>query len=185
MASSDTELVQQCLRGRQDAMTRLVEQFQADVFSLCVRMLGNRHDAEDVAQEVFLRIFRSLRRWDPSRPLKPWIVTITVNRCRTYLTQRGKRPDVVAFVDDEVAAGVADDGNELQKEIQAAVSDLRPEFRTAFAMFHEQGLGYDFIADALERPVGTVKTWLHRARQQVLERLRERGIVPEVSHDVQ
>ena len=144
-----------------------------------MRLLGHRHDAEDVTQEVFLRIFRSLHRWDESRPLKPWIMGITVNRCRTWLTQRSRRPELVDYLQDTVPAPLADDAAELLHEIQAAVGALRPEYRTVFVLFHEQGQPYEDIAAALERPVGTIKTWLHRARLEVLERLRQRGMVGE------
>jgi RNA polymerase sigma-70 factor (ECF subfamily) len=65
----------------------------------------------------------------------------------------------------------------LAAEIQAAVADLRPDYRVAFVFFHEQGQSYEDIAAALDRPIGTIKTWLHRARMEVLERLRRRGMV--------
>jgi RNA polymerase sigma-70 factor (ECF subfamily) len=155
-----------------------VERFQAEVYGLCVRLLGHRHDAEDVAQEVFLRIFRSLHRWDESRPLKPWVMGITVNRCRTWLTQRSRRPELVDYLQDTVPTPVADDVAELLQEIRAAVAALRPEYRAVFVLFHEQGQPYEDIAAALERPVGTIKTWLHRARLEILEVLRRRGMVP-------
>ena len=80
MSADDALLVRRCLRGEAAAVQALVERFQAEVFGLCVRLLHHRQDAEDVTQEVFLRIFRSLRRWDSSRPLRPWIMGITVNR---------------------------------------------------------------------------------------------------------
>jgi len=166
-------------------MTTLVERFQTDVFGLCMGILRSRHDAEDVAQEVFLRVFRSLRSWDPARPLKPWIVTITINCCRTHRSRKGKRPDVVDYPEDGIAAKPdTGDGGELYHEIRAAVGELRQEYRTAFVLFHEQDMPYEFIARTLKRPVGTVKTWLHRARLQVLGRLRDRGVVPEVERDL-
>jgi RNA polymerase sigma-70 factor (ECF subfamily) len=71
-----------------------------------------------------------------------------------------------------------DDAAELAAEIQAAVADLRQDYKIVFVMFHEQGQPYEDIAAALERPVGTIKTWLHRARLEILERLRQRGMVP-------
>jgi RNA polymerase sigma factor (sigma-70 family) len=89
VSSDEAGLVQRCLLGQPDAIRQLVERFQPEVFGLCVRLLHHRHDAEDVTQEVFLRIFRSLRRWDATRPLKPWVMGIAVNRCRTWLTQPG------------------------------------------------------------------------------------------------
>jgi len=177
VSSDEAGLVQRCLLGQPDAIRQLVERFQPEVFGLCVRLLHHRHDAEDVTQEVFLRVFRSLRRWDATRPLKPWVMGIAVNRCRTWLTQRARRPEPVDYLQDTASGPPADDSAELLSEIRAAVHDLRPEYRTVFVLFHEQGQAYEEIAEALERPVGTVKTWLHRARLEVLERLQRRGMV--------
>jgi RNA polymerase sigma factor (sigma-70 family) len=179
VSADESALVKRCLRKDADAVHVLVERFQSDVFGLCFRMLGNRHDAEDVSQEVFLRVFRSLHRWDASRPLRPWLLGITVNRCRTFLAQRAKRPELVDYLHDTVASRADDDSAELVREIAAAVQDLRSEYREAFVMFHQQGLPYEEIAEALEHPVGTIKTWLHRARTEVLMRLRQRGMVPQ------
>jgi RNA polymerase sigma factor (sigma-70 family) len=177
VAVDDAALVRCCLRGDADAVRALVERFQAEVYGLCVRLLNHRHDAEDVSQEVFLRVFRSLRRWDASRPLRPWIMGITVNRCRTWLTQRARRPEPVDYLQDTARTPAADDAAELLREIEAAVATLRPEYRAVFALYHEQGQPYEDIAAALGRPVGTIKTWLHRARLEVLDRLRQRGMV--------
>jgi len=178
VSSDEAGLVQRCLLGQPDAIRQLVERFQPEVFGLCVRLLHHRHDAEDVTQEVFLRIFRSLRRWDATRPLKPWVMGIAVNRCRTWLTQRARRPEPVDYLQDTVSGPPADDSAELLSEIRAAVDELRPDYRTVFVLFHEQGQAYEEIAETMDRPVGTVKTWLHRARLEVLERLQQRGMVP-------
>jgi RNA polymerase sigma factor (sigma-70 family) len=176
----DASLVRCCLRGETSAITALVERFQGEVFGLCVRLLRHRHDAEDVTQEVFLRIFRSLRRWDSERPLRPWILGIAVNRCRTWLSQRSRRPELAEFLQDTVPGPEPDDCAELQREIQAAVAELRIEYRSVFVLYHEQGQPYEDIAAAMGKPVGTVKTWLHRARLEVLDRLKRRGMVAEV-----
>lgn len=184
VSADDASLVRRCLRGEAEAVHNLVDRFQAEVYGLCVRVLNHRHDAEDVTQEVFLRVFRSLRRWDSSRPLRPWIMGIAVNRCRTCLAQRSRRPEPVDYLQDTAPGPVADDAAELLREIRAAVVDLRPEYRSVFVLFHEQGHPYEDIAQALKRPVGTIKTWLHRARLEVLERLRRRGMVaPDVALD--
>ncbi len=184
MNSEDVALVRRCLRGDAAAIRRLVEQFQADVFGLCVRLLRHRHDAEDVAQEVFLRVFRSLRRWDQKRPLRPWILAITVNRCRTWLSQRARRPELVEHLQDTAAAPEPDNSVELKSEIEVAVGRLRLEYRTAFVLYHEQGQPYEEIARTLRKPVGTIKTWLHRARLEVLEHLKRRGMIAEVEHEL-
>ncbi len=177
MTADDATLVRRCLRGEADAIRHLVERFQAEVFGLCVRLLNHRQDAEDVTQEVFLRVFRSLKGWDPSRALKPWIAGIAVNRCRTWLAQRSKRPELADYLQDTVPGPSPDDSTELLQEIQTALAELRLEYRTVFVLFHEQGQPYEEIAQALDRPVGTIKTWLHRARLEILDRLKRRGMV--------
>src|SRR5262249_20340610 len=178
VSADDAALVRRCLRGDAEAVRVLVERFQPEVLGLCIRMLRHRQDAEDVTQEVFLRVFRSLRRWDASRPLRPWLMSIAVNRCRTWLAQRMRRPEMVAYLEETAADQPPDDAAELATEIQAAVAELRSEYRAAFVLFHEQGQPYEDIAATLDRPVGTVKTWLHRARLEILEHLRRRGMVP-------
>jgi RNA polymerase sigma-70 factor (ECF subfamily) len=164
----------------------LVERFQGMVYGLCVRLLGHRHDAEDVTQEVFLRVFRSLRRWDPTRPLQPWVLGIAANRCRTWLGRSVRRPTLAHYLEDTAPdprtdVPAADDARELARELDQALSKLRPDYRTAFVLFHEHGQSYEAIAAALRRPVGTVKTWLHRARLELLDALRRRGMVDQSS----
>lgn len=181
MSAEDGKLVRCCLRGDKEAIRELVDRFQGTVLGLCVRLLVHRQDAEDVTQEVFLRVFRSLNQFDRTRPLRPWIVGITVNRCRTWMTQRARLPNLTAYLNDVIEERVPDDSVELQQEIQDALLRMRPEHREAFVLFHQQGLPYEEIAEAVDRPVGTVKTWLHRARLEVLEYLKERGMIFEES----
>ena len=93
------------------------------------------------------------------------------------LAQKARRPAPVDYLQDEVAAPAADDLAELLGEIRTALAGLRDEFREAFLLYHEHGQSYADIAQALGCPVGTVKTWLHRARLEILERLQQRGMV--------
>jgi RNA polymerase sigma-70 factor (ECF subfamily) len=179
--ADDATLVRRCLRGDAEAVRALVDRFQAEVYGLCLRLLAHRHDAEDVTQEVFLRVFRSLKRWDRSRPLRPWVMGIAVNRCRTWMAQRVRRPELADYLQETAAGPAPDDSAELLAEIRAAVAGLRPEYRSVFVLYHEHGQPYDEIAAALGRPVGTVKTWLHRARLEVLDHLKRRGMVADES----
>jgi RNA polymerase sigma factor (sigma-70 family) len=177
--TADAALVCRCLTGDPTACREMVERFRADIFAVCHRLLSHAHDAEDVTQEVFLRIFRSLRRWDATRPLRPWVLGITVNRCRTWMGRRAKNPELADYLHETPDHRPTDDSTELRVEIRAAVDDLRDEYKEVFVLFHESGQSYEEIAEAVGRPVGTVKTWLHRARLELLDRLRSRGLVPD------
>src|SRR3982751_3727981 len=110
-------------------MRALVDRFQADVYALAARLLNHRHDAEDVTQEVFLRVFRSLRRWDSTRPLRPWVLGIAVNRCRTWIGRRGKRPETADYLHETAARDDTDDSVEMVAEIRKALAGMRAEYQ--------------------------------------------------------
>jgi RNA polymerase sigma-70 factor (ECF subfamily) len=113
------------------------------------------------------------------------VLGIAANRCRTWLARRARRPELVDYLEDTAAAGPADDAGELARELSRALADLRPDYRTAFVLFHERNQSYEVIAEGLGRPVGTIKTWLHRARLELLDALRRRGMVdPETTGDL-
>jgi RNA polymerase sigma-70 factor (ECF subfamily) len=173
---NEIELVQGCLAGTPECQRQFVERFEGMILGLCLRMLGRRHDAEDVAQEVFLRAFRNLHRWDQVRPLRPWLLTIAANRCRTHLEERGRRPVPTDLQADRLAErrpiGKRDDA----EEIQQALATLRPEYQQCFVLFYQQELSVEEVAEVLECPEGTVKTWLHRARKELAVYLRKRDL---------
>jgi len=176
------ELVGHCLAGRQDATRELVGRFEHRVYSLCLRMLGQHQDAEDVAQETFHRAIRSLHRWDNSREFEPWLFAIAGNRCRTALGRRAKRPVIVPLIDGEAAGVSTTAHDDLLEEIRLALGDMREEYRRAFELFHEAELSYDEIGAALDRPLGTIKTWVHRARRELVDRLKKRQVIEENTH---
>jgi RNA polymerase sigma factor (sigma-70 family) len=178
VTADDAALVRRCLKGHADAMRELIERFQPEVFGLCMRLLTQRQDAEDVAQETFLRVFRSLGKWDSTRPLRPWVLGIAINRCRTWMGRRAKRPELADYLHETAARDDTDDSIEMVAEIRRALAGMRPDYQSVFVLFHEQGQTYEEIAAAHGRPVGTIKTWLHRTRMAVLTHLRQRGMVP-------
>jgi RNA polymerase sigma-70 factor (ECF subfamily) len=175
--TDDAALVRLCLEGNEQSARELVERFQTMVFAVCVRMLGQREDAEDVTQDVFLRIFRALRSWDPTRPLQPWILAIAANRCRTALRQRPRDAARSALEISRIVADGPSDSRDLGDELNLAVATLREEYRLCFVLFYQEELSCAEIASVLKRPEGTVKTWLHRARRELAEHLRRRGVV--------
>lgn len=171
-------LVGRCLAGESAAIVELVERFRGQVFGLCLRMLRHRQDAEDMTQEAFVRAIRNLRSWDPTRDFSPWLLAIAGNRCRTLLASRMRRPQGSVPV-ETLADRTPDPWSErtLSEEVQRAMETLREEYRTAFLLFHEQHLSYQEIAAALDCPLGTVKTWVHRARRELARELVRRGVV--------
>ncbi len=167
-------------------MLDLVARFQDRVFGLCYRMLGQRQDAEDAAQETFVRVLNNLARWDANRDFEPWLLAIAGNRCRTALAVRARRPTaqpiVVAPADRSVELQAA---RQLGEEVELALQRIRDEYRQAFVLFHEQELSYEEIAAVMQCPLGTVKTWIHRARIELIRLLREREVVQERRHAMQ
>jgi RNA polymerase sigma-70 factor (ECF subfamily) len=175
----DPELVKAIRSGDARATRLLVERFEGIVFGLCFRMLGHRQDAEDVTQETFVRVLRGIFRFDTARPLRPWILEIAANRCRTALSSRSRRPRLAPVSEAQEVPdprpGLADP-DDLAGALQHAVDQLRPEYRLVFVLFHEQNLSHDEIARSLRRPVGTIKTWLHRARAELADALARMGV---------
>lgn len=182
--SDDAELVRGCLDGNDDAQSAFVRRFQSAVFGLCFRMLAHREDAEDVAQEVFLRAFRSLRQWDAARPLAPWLLTIAVNRCRTWLANRVGRSLPAEFAGDLADRSGTVSRLDLAEELQLALDRLREEYRLCFVLHHVNELNLAEIAEVTGCPVGTIKTWLRRARIELAESLQRRSVFPQVSHEL-
>ncbi len=184
MASEGMQaLISRCLAGESSAIRALVDHYQGMVFGLCYRLLGHRQDAEDMAQETFVRAMRSLRQWDAQRDFEPWLLAIAGNRCRTLLAKRRRQPVNVPLENDLDGRPHDDHAVQLlQEEIDLALGHLREEYRHAFRLFHEQELSYVEIAAALDCPLGTVKTWVHRARRELLEQLRRRNVLETTHH---
>jgi RNA polymerase sigma-70 factor (ECF subfamily) len=168
-------LVAAGLNGDDGAIRLLVERFRSRVFGLCYRMLGRREDAEDATQESLLRAVRGLRRWDPRREFAPWLLTIAANRCRTQLAGRAKHRPAAVAVDDLVDARPEQAAaRQTAEEVQTALDLLRDDYRRAFVAFHVEGKSYLQIAAECNVPLGTIKTWVHRARRELAETLRRR-----------
>jgi RNA polymerase sigma-70 factor (ECF subfamily) len=169
-------------------MLALVERFRGQVFGLCYRMLNQRQDAEDAAQETFVRVLKNLHRWDPGRDFEPWLLAIAGNRCRTALSSRKRRLASDSPASSGIVEQLPDDAPDqraaehLGEEVQLALATVRDEYRQAFVLFHENEFSYAEIAESMSVPLGTVKTWVHRARKELIEELRRRGVVPESRH---
>ena len=178
VASELCLLVDRCLDGQQSAFRELIHKFQGPVFGLCYRMLGQREEAEDARQETFVRVVRNLHRWDPNRAFEPWLLTIAGNRCRTRLAKRKRRPKSQTLdypIQDSSHLEAAAD--HLAEEVTFALKGVRDEYKQAFLLFYKRQFCYAEIAKQMDIPLGTVKTWVHRARRELIVRLKKRGTI--------
>ena len=170
----ERDLAQRAAQGDREAFGGLVECHQAGVYNVAYRMLGDCREAEDAAQETFLRAFRAIRRLDPQRPPGAWLKKIAVNVCLNRLDRRG-----TLTLDDEAAIPASDPGPESQiiereqnRQVRLALLGLPPRFRAAIELRHFQELSYAEMAEALNRPLSDIKSDLFRARKLLAEILR-------------
>ena len=172
-------LVNRALGGDQWAMREIVQRYKQRVFGLCFRMLGQREDAEDVSQEAFVRVLKHLPRWDQQRAFEPWLMTIAANRCRTQLAQRQRREPTqsLPFPPSDDRWSEQAEADHLREEVELAWEAMPDKHRQAFALFHKQQMAYSDIANELGVPVGTAKTWMHRARNELIHQLTARQVV--------
>jgi len=178
MNESNALLAQQIRQNDESAFAKLVGRHQPLVFKVCLRILGHRQDAEDATQETFSRVARYLHRWDSRRPFEPWLIAIAGNRCRSFLaTKRAHHPLSPAIEPVSDDAGAEQAAEVLREEVHLALSQIPHCQRWAFELFHEQSLSYAEIAQQLNCPLGTVKTWVHRARGSIIQQLQQRDVV--------
>jgi RNA polymerase sigma-70 factor (ECF subfamily) len=175
---NERELVERCRRGDEGAFQELVDGYKNLVFSLIARTVQDRTRAEDLAQEVFLRIHRGLPYFRGEARLSTWIYRIVANVCVQERGQQAAAGSVVSLDDGRapVRAPGAPDRQfgdlELRDRLEKAIARLPAQQRLLVAAHYLQGVHYEDLAEALRMPLGTVKTQLFRAKQQ-LRRLLE------------
>ena len=178
MNESNALLARRFRQNDERAFSKLVGRHHSLVFRVCLRILGHRQDAEDATQETFSRVARYLHRWDSRRPLEPWLVAIAGNRCRTLLASKRVFQSLTStFEPISLDAQQQRAAESLREELNLALQQLPVCQREAFRLFHEQSFSYAEIAQQLNCPLGTVKTWVHRARANIIAHLREREVV--------
>jgi RNA polymerase sigma-70 factor (ECF subfamily) len=177
MSESNAILAKRVLENDDGAFAVLFGRYYERVFRVCMKILRHRQDAEDMTQETFSRAARYLERWDSRRPFEPWLVAIAGNRCRTLLASRQGHRSLNPALEPSVDSDSTGALSTLVEEVDLALDRLANEQRQAFELFHRQGLGYQEIAQYMGRPVGTIKTWIHRARGQLIQQLQDREVV--------
>jgi RNA polymerase sigma factor (sigma-70 family) len=177
-SDSDAD-IHQCLRETRyrDALALLLPRYRDKVFRLCVSMLRDRAQAEDVAQDVFMRVWRALQGYAGQASLSTWIYAITRNACLSELRKRRAHVSIDVDADDydsEVAALSVSDADDSATTSVAQLLDQLPErYRQAVTLFYMEDKSYEQTAESLGLPLGTVKALLHRARKKLIELTRE------------
>jgi RNA polymerase sigma-70 factor (ECF subfamily) len=176
LGMTDGMLVRSALDGDSRAFTALVDRHAAACLRFATRMLGERADAEDVAQETFLRVFHALHAYDDGTAFRTWLFSILVNRCRTALLRRARRERRVVLDETAVRQTVAAhgaDAADLQDEIRWAVARLPAEQREAFLLRHVEELSYDEMAQATGVGTSALKMRVKRACVRLQHLLEE------------
>ena len=177
MNENESEWLVRAQKGDDQAFARLVELYQKPVYNLCYRMLGNPGDAEDAAQEAFLRAYKNLRRYDSDRPFATWLLSIASHYC---IDQLRKRRFNAFSLDDEERAWLEPPDPEMgpetsvsvqekQAQVQKLLEELSPKDRAAVVMHYWYDYSYEEIAQELSLTVSAVKSRLHRSRRSLAE----------------
>lgn len=190
---SDQEVVAKSRDGDETAYRELIRRYERPVFSLIFRMVRDREIAEDLSQETFIKVLNAISTYRPEFKFSSWVFKIANNTAIDHLRRReldtlslegsphAATPEAMEATALQLGTGVAsplDDvaSRELGGEIEAAINRLRPEYRSCILLRHVEGRAYEEIADILGLPLGTVKTYIHRARNELrvmLAHLRE------------
>ncbi len=184
VGSTDQDLVSLCRNGDQRAARELVERFQRPVFSLIYRMVRDRELSEDLSQEAFVRTFNNLDKYDPSYKFSSWLFKIAYNLTVDHLRRKELRtvsihgaPDATSsdrqeatsfdLESHEASPDTLVESHELAGEMEDAIAGLREDYRTAILLRHVEGRAYDEISEIMDIPLGTVKTYIFRARREL------------------
>lgn len=167
-SSSDIALVQAAVAGDREAFEKLYKQHFKRVYSICLRMLGNTAQAEDITQEVFLLVYRKLGTFRGESAFTTWLHRLAVNQVLMYLRKRGLKIEQAA--DNETLASL--ESNQRVSVIdritlEKAISELPPGYRTVFVLHDVEGYEHEEIAGMLGVTVGTSKSQLHKARMRL------------------
>lgn len=184
----EKQLIKKCKEGDISSFELLIESYQQKVYNIALRMLGSQEDASDVAQEVFIKIYKSISNFKEESSLSTWIYRIATNVCLDELRKRKKAKFVsidtpVQLEDGEVSMQMEDQGlqpdelvtqKELKEEVQKAISSLKDDHKIVIILRDINGYSYEEIADILGCTLGTVKSRINRARNSLKDILLER-----------
>jgi RNA polymerase sigma-70 factor (ECF subfamily) len=181
----DPEVLRKAQRGDERAFAIILRTYETPIFNYVYRIVGDRALAEDLTQEVFVRVFQALPRFSLRCKFTTWLFQVTKNRVLDELRARERRPQTVVAIEDAPRLEVVDAPVERLETIEAiwrAIRELNPDLKMALLLRDIAGLPYNEIADSLEITLATVKWRIFKAREEVQLALAREGIgVEEVS----
>ncbi|MBN1823770.1 MAG: sigma-70 family RNA polymerase sigma factor [Endomicrobiales bacterium] len=181
------ELIKAVMQGDENSFRRLVEKYKAMVYNLAFRMLGNASEAEDLAQESFIRAYKGLKGYDFGHEFRSWLYTVTLNACRSKLRRKKlsffSYDCAFSYGDGERRTDEPGSGkDELENEMSARESEARLrrlikllplKYRTVFILRYIENKSYEEIAKHAHLPLGTVKTYLYRGQKILVEQFKK------------
>jgi RNA polymerase sigma-70 factor (ECF subfamily) len=175
MHSAELDWLKRAQKGDDMAFSHLVEAYQKPVYNLCYRMLGNSEDAEDAAQETFIRAYKAINRYDISRKFSTWLLSIASNYC----IDQHRRRKLTAFSYDALESPIFPDKgpgmeailmqDEHEEHISVLLESLKPKDKAAIVLRYWYEYSYEEIAESLSLTISAVKSRLHRARKELAE----------------
>jgi RNA polymerase sigma-70 factor, ECF subfamily len=188
MALSDTELILEAKEGNNSAFEQLVYRYDRHVLSLAMKYSGNNDDAMDIYQEVFIRMYKGLKKFRFQSEFSTWLFRITTNVCLTYKSKQNKRERLsLSFSDDDDENSILTNlqaeenenpdsammGNEINEKIELAIKALTPKQKLCFTLKHMEGYKLREIAVMMDCKEGTVKKYLFDAVRKIREQLKD------------
>src|SRR5690348_7749637 len=176
----DPEVLRRAQRGDERAFAAILLAYETPIFNYVYRIVGDRALAEDLTQEVFVRVFQALPRFSLRCKFTTWLFQVTKNRVLDELRARERRPQAVVSIEDAPRLELVDPPVEQQETMDAvwrAVRDLNPDLKMALLLRDVAGLPYNEIADSLEITLATVKWRIFKAREEVQHALAREGIM--------
>jgi len=181
----ELKLVKRCLSGEKEALEEFVNLFQKPIFNLAYRLCGDRDSAEDIAQESLIRALENLKHFKGESSLYTWLYRITTNIFYDHLRQRKEISyDQMVYGEEEETTGLElpDEDTSVEKEVERRdiqeivrreIEKIPSYYRTVLVLYDIEGFSYEEICQILQKPLGTVKSRLNRARQLLKQRLEK------------
>lgn len=172
---SDYDLIQNCLKGEQDSFAELVARYKRLIYSVVCKFIADREEADDVSQEIFLRIYKSLGSYNPQYKFSTWSVKIATNMCLDVLRKKKinsvPMEEIEAITSDEDTPEKRFISREKSREIQKAIDSLPEKYRTPIILYHHKGVSYKEMTQMLKQPMSVIKNRIYRARLMLRDSL--------------